>query len=394
MKGLLSMTQFPQKTGKNYDIEILRGFAILFTVALHCTVLLPSTYFLPVVLQHFDLSVGVDLFLVISGYVITGSVLESMRCHYGTKHTLLFAFWIKRIYRLLPAAWAWVVLAFLCQMTISFTTDTQYDLQDSLIRVAAALSNTMNLYMPYCIANAGAESCILENYLGHYWSLSLEEQFYIVLPLLLLFVAKRFLIALLVVVVLIQFMWFRPFFSFAWYLKSDALCWGVLLALFSKTHLYRICQPKIDANKYIYPLAGLAVLILLPLIGSRIQGVGHDMQPYGVATVAAICACIVWMATFEGHIYNIGGLYSKIMLYFGSRSYSLYLSHLIVFSAARDFGERLSESGSNESSIVSLCVPLILALLSSELTYRFIETKFRSRGRHIAEKMMSTRYPR
>jgi peptidoglycan/LPS O-acetylase OafA/YrhL len=159
-------------------------------------------------------------------------------------------------------------------------------------------------------------------------------------------------------------MWFRPFFSLAWGFKADALCWGVLLCLFAKTSVYsRYRLPK-QSNKYVAMVIGLMPLLLLPLLAAQIQGVGNDTKLYGVATVATICALIVWIASFDNHFYSTGGIYSKIMLYLGSRSYSLYLSHLIVFY-------------------------LVTTLLASELTYRVVETKFRHKGPLIAARMLS-----
>ena len=62
---------------KNSDIEVLRAFAILFTMFLHFRTLLPPGSPILAPLAFLNLSVGVDLFLVISGYVITGSLMES-----------------------------------------------------------------------------------------------------------------------------------------------------------------------------------------------------------------------------------------------------------------------------------------------------------------------------
>ena len=113
---------------KNNDIEILRAFAILYTVVLHLSVLLPANSPPLLFLDHMDLGVGVDLFLVISGFVITGSVMDSASRAGTTRRPLMLAFWIKRIFRLLPAAWTWVVIACLAQLTIFSTTDIHYEL--------------------------------------------------------------------------------------------------------------------------------------------------------------------------------------------------------------------------------------------------------------------------
>ena len=130
---------------KNNDIEVLRAFAILYTVILHLRVLLPAKSPPLALLDQLDLSVGVDLFLVISGFVITGSVMDSARHPVLARRPLMFAFWIKRVFRLLPAAWTWVVIACLVQLLIMAVTDLPYSLGDVLLSAAAAMGN-----MPRC----------------------------------------------------------------------------------------------------------------------------------------------------------------------------------------------------------------------------------------------------
>jgi peptidoglycan/LPS O-acetylase OafA/YrhL len=84
------------------------------------------------------------------------------------------------------------------------------------------------------------------------------------------------------------------------------------------------------------------------------------------------------------------------MLYLGSRSYSLYLSHLVVFLASRDlfgqFGQELATtSGAAGFTAIKLAVALGLTLLGAELTYRFVESVLRARGRVIAARVVATR---
>jgi len=380
--------------GKNDDIEVLRAFAILYTIILHLKVLLPADSALLAPLRLFDLSVGVDLFLVISGFVITGSVLESARRSTAGRRPLMFSFWIKRIFRLLPAAWTWVAIACLAQLAIMATTDIAYDTGDIVISTAAAMGNAMNIYTPWCVAQGGGQACITDNFVGHYWSLSLEEQFYLVFPFLFFFLGRKALVTLLIVAILAQFMWHRPFFTYAWYFKTDALCWGILLALLSQTALYRRRLPTLFRHRHTAPAIGLVLLILLPAIASATQGIGTMMKPYGVALVALVCAAIVWLASYDRNAFSIGGHYRRVMLYLGSRSYALYLSHLVVYLTTRDV------LGQYEQGLVAVLGPggfnaLVIAiaasgtLLGAELTYRHIESGLRARGRAIAARVLA-----
>ncbi len=384
----------PASPGKNSDIEILRAFAILYTIVLHFGVLLGADSVLLIPPNYLDLSVGVDLFLVISGFVITGSIIESTANPTATRRSLMFSFWIKRIFRLLPAAWTWVAIAGAVQFLVLAVTDIPYQPRDILIRMVAALGNFMNLYNPFCIANGGGEACF-GNYLGHYWSLSLEEQFYLVFPFLFFFLSRRVLVGLLVVAILAQFFWQRPFFTYAWYFKTDALCWGIGLALLARTGFYRRHPPLVLSNQSLATASGLILLACLPLLAAQVQGIGGYMKPYGVGLVALFCAAIVWLASYDRNIFSIGPRYRRLMLYLGSRSYSLYLSHLVVFLASRDlfgqFGQELATtSGAAGFTAIKLAVALGLTLLGAELTYRFVESVLRARGRVIAARLVAT----
>jgi peptidoglycan/LPS O-acetylase OafA/YrhL len=386
----------PASPGKNSDIEILRAFAILYTIILHFRVLLDADSILLMPHNYLDLSVGVDLFLVISGFVITGSIIESTADRAATRRSLMFSFWIKRIFRLLPAAWTWVAIACAAQFLVLVVTDIPYRPRDILISVAAALGNLMNLYTPFCIANGGGQACIVGNYVGHYWSLSLEEQFYLVFPFLFFFLSRRALVGVLVVAILAQFFWQRPFFTYAWYFKTDALCWGIGLALLARTGFYRRHPPLGLSNQSLATASGLILLACLPLLAAQVQGIGGYMKPYGVGLVALICAAIVWLASYDRNIFSIGPRYRRLMLYLGSRSYSLYLSHLVVFLASRDlfgqFGQELATtSGAAGFTAIKLAVALGLTLLGAELTYRFVESVLRARGRVIAARVVATR---
>ncbi len=388
------MTREQALPRKNNDIEILRAFAILYTIILHFRVLLPAGSPPVRLLDHLDLSVGVDLFLVISGFVITGSVMDSASRSGTTRRPLMFAFWIKRIFRLLPAAWTWVIIACLAQLAIIGTTDIHYPLRDVFISTAAALGNVMNVYTPYCVANGGGQACVLDNFVGHYWSLSLEEQFYLVFPFLFFFLRRRALVALLVAAIALQFLWQRPFFTYAWYFKTDALCWGILLSLVARSALYQRHVPGLVNMRHVGPLGGLALLAALPLVAANIQGIGPNMKPYGVAVVALICAAIVWLASYDRDVFAIGRRYRRIMLYLGSRSYSLYLSHLVVFLTVRDlfgqFGQGLAAAaGPTGYNAIMVLLAASLALLGAELTYRGVETVLRARGRVIAGRVVA-----
>jgi peptidoglycan/LPS O-acetylase OafA/YrhL len=387
----VSATAFAPR--KNADIEVLRAFAILFTLFLHFRALLPQGSPLVTPLAWLNLSVGVDLFLVISGYVITGSLMESGRDPTTPARALILSFWIKRIFRLLPAAWTWILAAAVLQLTVSSLTESDLALRDIAVRSAAAAFNFMNVYVPLCIADGTGEFCVRQNYLGHYWSLSLEEQFYLVFPLLFFFLPRRGLAAFIACAIALQFMWHRPFFTLPWYLKTDALSWGILLALLAQSRLGGPLRGRFPASRFLLPLVGGLLLVVLPLVASEILGMGPKMRPYGVAVVALLCACIVLLAIPDQGAYALGKRYRSLMLYLGSRSYALYLCHLVIYKTLRDLSGHFlpdsgTESGTLAFSLALAAVATALTLMCAELTYRRIEVPIRARGRELAGRLV------
>ena len=375
---------------KNLEIEILRGFAILFTLVVHLKVLLHSQSGIHDLLAALDLSVGVDLFLVISGFVITSSLFESTREYPCPPRRLMLAFWIKRVFRLMPAAWTWILISVLVQIGIMAFTDLNYDPAVIARDSTAALFNVMNWYTPHCVANGGGTHCIIGNWVGHYWSLSLEEQFYLIFPLLFFWLPRKVFVAVLVVAIAAQFYWSRPFFTYAWYFKTDALCWGILLSLAGQQAFYQRLSAGIFLQNWIGKILGITLLVLLPVIAMDIQGIGHQMKPYGVAVVALMCAAIVWLASLQHGAFYLTRPYNTVMLYLGSRSYSLYLAHMVIYYSTRDSFQALSiHTPGYGSTLAQLVIALPLTAFSAELTYRLIERRLRHRGRQIAARQLS-----
>jgi peptidoglycan/LPS O-acetylase OafA/YrhL len=376
--------------GKNLEIEVLRGFAILFTLLVHLKVLLHGESGIQELLAPLDLSVGVDLFLVISGFVITGSVVESARGYRGAVRSLMLAFWIKRIFRLLPAAWSWIIIAVLAQMGLMAFTSLHYEPAAIARESAAALFNVMNWYTPHCFAQGGGLQCAVGKWLGHYWSLSLEEQFYLLFPLLFFCLPRKLFVSLLALAIAVQLLWQRPFFTYAWYFKTDALCWGIILALAARQDFFQRLSACIVRRPGIGRVLGISLLILLPVTAAGIQGVGQEMKPWGVGVVAMICAAIVWLASLQQDAFFFGKLCKQLMLYLGSRSYSLYLAHLIIYYSVRDSFQAVNLYAPDIASTLGLlAVALSLTFAGAELTYRLIEQGLRQRGREIAARILS-----
>ncbi len=161
------------------EIDGLRTIAVLSVLIYHAEFKLSSD-----VILLMGGYLGVDIFFVISCFLITSLILEEFD---KTSGFSILRFYERRVRRLLPA----LLLVFSISMPFAwyyFLPEHLVDFSNSLI---SSLFFGSNLYWHFSLQEYGAESSLLKPLL-HTWSLAVEEQYYIFFPLLLLFVEKRF----------------------------------------------------------------------------------------------------------------------------------------------------------------------------------------------------------
>ena len=186
--------------GRIDDIEVLRAIAVIFVCIEHMHMNLFAWVGGPLHTTFFGWTgmwSGVDLFFVISGFVIARSLVPAITAADSTHERLVttLAFWIRRAWRLIPSAWLW--LAVILVACVFFDRSGAWgSLRANLEGALTAVFNVNNLrvMLTYGKFEAGATF--------PYWSLSLEEQFYLVLPFVIWLCGKRLPLVLAVVVVL------------------------------------------------------------------------------------------------------------------------------------------------------------------------------------------------
>lgn len=154
------------------DIQALRGLAILLVVVYHAELLasLKAGY------------LGVDIFFVVSGYLITGIVTKGLQ-----DGSFSFSgFYFRRAKRLLPAAY----VTFLATTLLSIAFLTTPALRDYLWQLVGAVTFTGNMVL-WTQTGYFAPAAELKPLL-HVWSLSIEEQYYLLLPAVLVLTPRRF----------------------------------------------------------------------------------------------------------------------------------------------------------------------------------------------------------
>lgn len=364
------------------DIEILRGFAVLFVVLHHAlgNLFTWTTPGLARVAVYFSGGFGVDLFFAISGFVIARELVPRLQASTGPDMAfrITVAFWIRRAWRLLPSAWTWLALTLLA--VVLFNQSGVFGgFRTNLEATVAGVLQVANLRFAETFGRSDYGASFV------YWTLSLEEQFYLVLPLLVL-VSRRFLPYVLIALVVFQLLSTRTLMTVVF--RTDAIALGVLLAIWSQHSTYSMVRPVfLSSTWWIGTLAMLGLFFCMGVLGSEVLHVVN----YKFSLFAVLSVLLVWMASYNMDLFIPAGPIKRLLLWVGTRSYAIYLIHIPAFFLAREIWFRL-RPGTTPGD--DLFFPLLftastLLIVLSELNYRLIETPFRLRGSRIAKAFLA-----
>ena len=317
---------------------------------------------LAVVAYHFDVPfaggglIGVDIFFVISGFLI-GGILMREHAHTGT--ICLGRFYLRRIRRLAPAYFAMSAASLLAAWFILLPFEMR-EFGKELIAATTYLAN-IHFFRETGYFDIGIENKVLL----HTWSLAVEEQFYLFLPfaVLLLGRGKRLLKVVLgglFVLSLVADIWMtwvsQPAAFYLFPLRAWELLAGVLLAALGPV------KGPVWAS-----WLGM-VLMLASIVWVR---PGADFPGWQVMAPVAGAALAIWGGQAGGLVNR--ALSTRPMLFFGAISYSLYLWHWPVLTLSKYW--RGGYDGAGEAALWAA-----LALMLSVLSWRFVELPLRRRG--------------
>ena len=355
-------SRFPYLPG----IDALRALAVLAVFAYHAGIgWMPGGF------------LGVDVFFVISGYLITSLLLREFR---RDGHLRLGRFWLRRARRLLPA------VGVLIAVTMVVAAIVEPDRIDQLRGDAlASLLYFANWHFIYG-HESYFESFGRPSLFRHLWSLSVEEQFYLFWPLLFAAGMKLF--------------------------GRTRLLFGVLAgALASMALAWILFHPGHDASRVYYGtdthavglLAGVALALVWsplelrrhragPLVGPILDGAGalalgyvalcflhvhdYDLALWHGGYLWLGLATALLLATLAHPAARLGRLLGQPpLLWLGLRSYSFYLWHWPVLA--------LTRPGIDVSMARGVLIPLqLLATLAlADLSYRFVELPFQGKAK-------------
>ena len=337
--------------GYRADIDGLRTVAVLSVVVFHLGTSVLSGGF-----------VGVDVFFVISGYLITGTLLLAEGSY---KHRLA-EFYKRRIKRIFPALFA----LYAAVMLLSFLTLFADETRSIALTTIASIFFASNVLF---FSSAGYfDGGLDSNPLLHTWSLSVEEQFYIFFPLILFFsrrLSQPARIALVAGIALVSFLlsWWRVTtdMNAAFYLvqyRTWELALGALLALGA----FPPVRSALIAN--LETVLGIALIVAAVFLFDR-----TTPFPGPAALLPCVGAVLVIHGGFA-HETTVGRmLATSPMRFIGLISYSLYLWHWPVIVFYKSIDHRLS--------LVDRGWLFMASLILATLSYFLVEQPFRQRGR-------------
>ncbi|WP_449465783.1 acyltransferase family protein [Stenotrophomonas humi] len=344
-------------SGYRPDIDGLRAIAVLSVIVYHI-----NRSFMP------GGFVGVDIFFVISGFLITGNIWSEMS---KGKFSLL-NFYVRRIHRIYPA---FAVVTMVTLLIGSFLL-----LSSDLVRLArsafwAALSIPNVYFWKYLDTSYFAAAAEQEPLL-HMWSLGVEEQFYFIWPATLLVLCaatkrnKLLIVTLAILAGLASFAYAQTFLSaapkFTYYMlpaRAGELLLGAVTAL--------LLPGKVTGcdglNRWVTEMCSIAGVAL---IGCSLIFLNHFSEFPGVNSIwPCLGAVLLIVAGQRGAWFSRSVLSLQPVVYIGLISYSLYLWHWPVLAFIRYFY--------GEVSIGTGIFSVFFMLMAAWLSYRYVEIPFR-----------------
>ena len=367
------------------DIEILRAFAVILVVVehMHFNLFAWNSPALASFYSVFGGWTGVDLFFAISGFVIARDLVPRLQAAGGRQDyfAVTLVFWVRRGWRLLPSAWMWLLLILLASVYLN-RSGAWGSVANNVDMVVTAALQIANFHVAQVFGEQFAGAAFV------YWSLSLEEQFYLLLPLL-VFVSRQWLPCVLALLVVPQLFLQRETALLA-LVRTDALFLGVLIALWQRQPSYALFQPRFLAH----PAAALAAVLLLVGALACVGSQGLVIIDYHYGLVTCLAGLLVLIASYNGDYFARPRWLRALLLWVGTRSYALYLIHMPSYFLTRELWLRLAPAGTRFNSDYTwqfLVTALVLLLGLSELNYRFLEGPLRRRGVAIAARMEARR---
>jgi peptidoglycan/LPS O-acetylase OafA/YrhL len=354
------------------QLDGVRGVAIILVLVWHylsCSIVVEPDTWASYALIPFRLSwSGVDLFFVLSGFLIVGIL-----CDHRHSSNFFKAFYFRRICRIFPLYYLLILLFLLLGATQASFPSKEW-LLDNPLPLWSYATFTQNIFM-------GLRGDFGANFLGITWSLAIEEQFYLFIPLLVYLLPKRRLFLVLAIGVLMA-----PIlrsvspahFSLVntlW--RSDSLLTGGCLAILVRWHPFAEGARSHRGYLWVLLCVFLAVAGVWLLNNPQLGGFIHFWLGglYGLFVLIAFVSPDGSVTRYLNH---------RTLVWCGQRSYGIYMYHqavngLVQGLLLRHPSPEIRTWTDALVTVLALCATLSLAYIS----YRFIENPILQYGHRM-----------
>ncbi|MCF9034935.1 acyltransferase family protein [Acinetobacter nectaris] len=301
-----------------FSVDVIRGFSILLVLLHHFNI----PYKLH--LAWFDIlcrngNYGVTMFFVVSGFLITRNSLN----RYGNISGIDFKdFYTRRAARILPCLFLLVALVSLL-VWANFPVFVNHEPNGIHVSYAATVLAALTFCMNILVIHYGWVNYVL----GVLWSLSVEEVFYLVFPILCFFLKKRRYIVILLIFTTLYAIYYRSNFYlnaneaylYHYFSSFDAIAIGCFLGLF------------FDRRKYSYLFYNLRYLIILLMIFLYCYAPIKLVSTWSMTVFAVLTALLIY--AYQNKVSEEKIFFPFIWL--GHRSYEIYLFHLVILGLVK-----------------------------------------------------------
>lgn len=337
-------------------LDTLRAFAVLLVIITHW---FPETHKLNIYTGVFN---GVDIFFVLSGFLITRILFENREVDErdsATRGQILKRFYIRRTLRIFPIYYLTLFLLYIAGPA------TGTNIRNS---IGYFLSYSSNFYF----FSAGQ----FDGMLSHLWSLSVEEQFYLLWPTIMLFIKKEFILPIILFSILCGYitqwlMYDVPLNDILTFACFDGFGFGALIAWAA------VYRPKLLPVFY---RAGLWLAIIAFAVQVyRINGYSFAFLPSRMLT--SICtAWVITIILLERDKQFLPArmlLNNRALIFIGKISYGIYLYHLILpyitSDTLRSLNRSLPRSIAKYNSYLIIAENFILLIGLAFVSWKLIE---------------------
>jgi len=359
--------------GRIPELDGLRGIAVLMVISFHYinNQLVNAGSRLGQILYKLTSFgwVGVDLFFVLSGFLI-GTILMRNR---GSKN-YFSTFYLRRVVRIIPNYYLLIAVFVIINFIPVFASD-YFLAGDRVIPVWAYLLMVHNIFIAH-LQNFGTTSVSVT------WSIGVEEQFYIVFPLLVFLLKEKWLPLILGAAIIIAPLirmqydnWIPPYVLLP--CRMDSIAFGAMIAYVN--HFYSLSAV---VKKYLVPI--VAVLVLDALICGYLFIRYADLGVMRNTLFAIIFSgMVVFALVYKNSVYGAILRYKKLV-WIGVISYSLYLFHSIILGMCKAIAGSIGSNNLEtwKGGAVSIAA-LGLSIGFSWLVYKKLETPFVSFGKRF-----------